>query len=105
MSVLEIELEEGKDLTSKKLGFFAYGSGSKSKVFQGTLQPEWKTIVERFKMFNDLENRQSIQKDVYHNLHVGKMANSHLEPKEEFVLSSIGESGVTEGARYYDWID
>jgi hydroxymethylglutaryl-CoA synthase len=104
MSVLEAELQEDKDLSNKKLGFFAYGSGSKSKVFQGTVQPGWKTIVERFNMFKNLEKRQSIEKDIYHNLHVGKMENSHIEPKEEFVLSSIGESGVTEGARYYDWI-
>ncbi len=105
MSILELELEEGKDLSNKKLGFFAYGSGSKSKVFQGTVQSGWKTITEQFKMFKNLEKRQSIEKDIYYNLHVGKMENSHLEPKKEFVLSSIGESGVTEGARYYDWID
>lgn len=105
MSVLETELEEGKDLSNKKLGFFAYGSGSKSKVFQGILQPNWKTIVERFNLFKNLEQRQSIEKEIYHNLHVGKMQNSYVEPKKEFVLSSIGESGVTEGARYYEWVN
>ena len=32
MSTLESDLQEGTDLTGKRIGFFAYGSGSKSKV-------------------------------------------------------------------------
>jgi hydroxymethylglutaryl-CoA synthase len=104
MSVLEVEWLGNQDLTDKKLGFFAYGSGSKSKVFQGTVQPTWKTIVERFHMFDILEQRQPIEKDIYHNLHIGRMKNSFLTPQNEFVLAEIGESGVTEGARYYDWV-
>ncbi len=103
MSTLESELQEGKDLTGKTLGFIGYGSGSKSKIFEAIVQPEWKTVVERFKLFDHLKNRKSIDYNSYHELHTGELCESVSAPQEEFALSEIGKSGVTEGARYYKW--
>ena len=43
------------DVSNEKFGFLAYGSGSKSKVFQGTIQPNWSAAVANVKLFETLE--------------------------------------------------
>lgn len=103
MSVLQTELNEKIDLGGQKLGFFAYGSGSKSKVFEATVQPEWQSIVAKFELFNNLEKRTAIDYSTYEQLHTGERAESVLSPTNEFSLKEIGTEGVTKGARYYEW--
>ena len=103
MSVLAAEYNEGVDLTGKKLGFLGYGSGSKSKVFEATVQAGWKELTERFHLFENLEKRQSIDAKLYYQLHTRELKESIRPPADEFALTNIGTSGVTEGARYYDW--
>ena len=51
MSCLEIKHAKGEELTNQKIGFCAYGSGSKSKVFEGIIQKDYAKVVDTFKIF------------------------------------------------------
>jgi hydroxymethylglutaryl-CoA synthase len=101
MSTLESDWKEGEDLNDAKFGFFGYGSGSKSKCFEGDLQPQWKEVVSNFNVFNRLEKRTAIDYATYENLHCGRQQESIVTPKDEFLIERIGTEGVREGARYY----
>ncbi|MEZ4988990.1 MAG: hydroxymethylglutaryl-CoA synthase [Saprospiraceae bacterium] len=102
MSTLEVGLLEEHDLDNGRLGFFGYGSGSKSKVFTGTLQAGWQQVVRGFRLFERLEQRQAIDYDTYEQLHRGELTESVLPPAETFFLKHVEtERGVREGARSY----
>ena len=45
LSTLSHFYDSNKDVSGAKFGFLAYGSGSKSKVFEGVIQPEWRAAV------------------------------------------------------------
>lgn len=103
MSILEIDLQEDADLRHTKIGFFAYGSGSKSKVFEGELQPQWKEIVRRFHLMERLKNRTEIDYEMYEALHRGQLEQSITSPKNTFVLQKIGEDPLMPGVRAYQY--
>lgn len=105
MSTLEIDLNEGIDLKGRKIGFCAYGSGSKSKVFQGIVQKDWIKIAEKFQLFSRLNNRTSIDSKTYEALHRGYQKQSVIKPSNEFVLEKIGGSENLEGHRRYNWVN
>ena len=104
MSSLEIDLQEDADLTHAKIGFFAYGSGSKSKVFEGELQPQWKEIVRRFNLMECLKNRKEISYETYEALHRGQLEQSVTSPKNTFVLQKIGKDPLMPGVRRYQYV-
>ena len=95
-----------KEITDMKFGFLAYGSGSKSKVFEGTIQPEWNSALANVALFETLENSFEIDFDTYEKLHKKEQKQSILEPKNEWILDRI-ETEISNliGARYYKWID
>jgi hydroxymethylglutaryl-CoA synthase len=104
MSCLESKLAKGEDLTNQKIGFCAYGSGSKSKVFEGIIQAQYKQVVEKFGLFSDLALRKSISLDVYEKLHDRQQTTPIEAHKENFVLKNIALEPVTlKGARFYGW--
>lgn len=105
LSTLEADSREGVDLEGKKLGFFAYGSGSKSKVFEGTVQNGWKEVASNLGILKKLDDRIRIDYTQYQNLHTGYAKSSLSQQKQTFKLKSIGSGGVNEGARYYEWED
>jgi len=105
MSTLESDFADNSDITGHKYGFFGYGSGSKSKVFQATLAPQWREVVADFKIFDTLDNRTAIDYATYERLHRGQQQHSVLLPEEEFVINKIGTEGTKLGARYYQWMD
>ncbi|MEM1327837.1 MAG: hydroxymethylglutaryl-CoA synthase [Bacteroidota bacterium] len=102
MSSLNADWEENANLEGKKLGFFGYGSGSKSKVFEAEVQPQWKEVVEGFALTQKLDDRVQIDYDTYENLHRKRLQKSVSQSNGAFALSEIGEEGVTLGARYYE---
>lgn len=104
LSTLEMDYSEGNDLLGKKLGFIAYGSGSKSKVFEGVIQSGWKEVVGQFKIKEKLEARTAIDYKTYEGLHTGYAKDSFIQAKGAFKLTSIGTEGVLEGARYYEFV-
>ncbi|MCB0547156.1 MAG: hypothetical protein KDD19_06170 [Phaeodactylibacter sp.] len=106
MGSLEVAIEEGRELEGSRFGFFAYGSGSKSKVFEGELQPGWKVVVQQFRLAERLARRTAIDYYTYEQLHRGQAAESALSPQGEFFLKEVcREKGVREGARTYGWKD
>ncbi|MFM2009899.1 MAG: hypothetical protein RLZZ479_289 [Bacteroidota bacterium] len=95
-----------KDISGKKFGFLAYGSGSKSKVFEGTIQADWELAVAKAQLFETLEQSHEIDFTTYEKLHKKEQKQSVKTPKSEWVLDRIeNENPNLIGARYYKWID
>ena len=104
MSTLEADLDDNIQLEGQDFGFFAYGSGAKSKVFEGEIQKEWKEVVSRFQLMNQLETRTVIDYPTYEMLHRGRATASVLEIRDEFSIQSVREErDDQEGARSYQW--
>jgi hydroxymethylglutaryl-CoA synthase len=94
------------DIANEKFGFLAYGSGSKSKVFEGTIQPNWAAAVANINLFETLENSCEIGFESYEKLHKKEQKQSIQSPKSEWILDKIeNENPNLIGARYYKWID
>lgn len=94
------------DVSNEKFGFLAYGSGSKSKVFEGTIQPNWSAAVANVNLFETLENSFEIGFETYEKLHKKEQKQSIQFPKNEWILDKIeNQNPNLIGARYYKWID
>lgn len=101
LSGLTVLATQEADLVNEKIGFIAYGSGSKSKVFEGTLQSDWKTQIAKVNLFSYLENRKEIDFVTYEQLHKKELSTAVGQP-QGFILDSIEkENPVLIGARYY----
>lgn len=106
MSALFISLQNNVELAGKKVGFLSYGSGSKAKVFQGEIAPDWKDIVLKWNLFERLENRVAINFETYQKLHKKFLTEPIEKGKEKFVLHGIEEEKTEQlGARYYRFLD
>jgi hydroxymethylglutaryl-CoA synthase len=94
------------EVSDKKFGFLAYGSGSKSKVFEGTIQSDWKSAIANVNLFETLKKSIEIDFEIYEKLHKKEQKESVQEPKNEWILDRI-ETEIPNllGARYYKWID
>ena len=104
MSTLEAAVERGTN-DGDRLCFFAYGSGSKSKVFTATLQADWKTVVAGFELGSRLDHRQAIDYATYELLHRGALTRN-VAPSDggTFFLADVhDERDDTEGARHYGY--
>jgi hydroxymethylglutaryl-CoA synthase len=106
LSTLAHFYDTKKEIASEKFGFLAYGSGSKSKVFEGTIQPEWKSAIANATLFETLEKSFEIDFETYEKLHKKEQKQSIQKPKNEWVLDRI-ETEIPNliGARYYKWVD
>lgn len=106
LSTLAHFYDTKKEISNSKFGFLAYGSGSKSKVFEGTIQPEWKLAIAGVKLFETLEKSFEIDFDTYNKLHKKEQKISIRTPKNEWVLDRIeNEIPNLMGSRYYKWVD
>lgn len=106
LSTLAHFYDSKNDVSGKKFGFLAYGSGSKSKVFEGTIQPDWKTAVAAVNLFETLEKSFEIGFETYEKLHKKEQKQSIQLPKNEWILDRIEtESPNLIGARYYKWVN
>jgi hydroxymethylglutaryl-CoA synthase len=95
-----------KDISGHKFGFLAYGSGSKSKVFEGTIQNDWKDSIAKVKLFETLKESFEIDFETYEKLHKKEQKQAVLTSKNEWILDRIEkENPNLIGARYYKWID
>lgn len=105
LSALCYHAKQNTPLENKKVGFIAYGSGSKSKVFEATVCENWKSVIIQINLFETLENNHSIDFETYEKLHKKELQHSVLAPKNEFVLASIEKDNpVLVGARYYEFV-
>lgn len=106
LSTLAHFYDSKKEIKGKKFGFLAYGSGSKSKVFEGTIQPEWQLAMSKVKLFETLKESQEIDFETYEKLHKKEQKANIKKPENEWVLDRIEKEIPTlVGARYYKWID
>lgn len=104
LSALQVSYNENEDLSGKEIGFLAYGSGSKSKVFAGKISPEWKSVAEKWKLFESLKNRKQIDFETYERLHRKQLESSVNPNYKGFGLKFIEkENPVLKGARYYHY--
>ncbi|WP_264531565.1 hydroxymethylglutaryl-CoA synthase family protein [Flavobacterium sp. N502540] len=106
LSTLAHFYDTNKEIVGTQFGFLAYGSGSKSKVFEGTIQPQWKSALENVKLFENLKESTEIDFNTYESLHKKEQKQSVRTPKNEWILDRIEkEIPVLIGARYYKWVD
>jgi len=102
MSSLEADLADGTALEGAVFGFFAYGSGSKSKVFEAAVQPGWKEVVQQFQTNQKLEQRTVLDYATYEAIHRGRLVDSVAPVQGSFYLADIETTpGVRQGARTY----
>lgn len=102
LSALQVSYNNGEELQDQKIGFFAYGSGSKSKVFVGKIGNNWKEVVSKWNIFENLKNRTQIDFATYEKLHRKQLAESVNPNYKGFGLVSIEEENpVLVGARNY----
>lgn len=101
LSLLVKAAAADEDLTGKNIGFFAYGSGSKSKVLEAEVQVEWKQALHGIKLFEDLDARHALTFEQYEAWHTKKQKTAFVQDGQPR-LNYIGEEGVTLGYRYYE---
>ena len=105
LSTLCYHFQNETEIQDKKFGFIAYGSGSKSKVFEAQVEANWKSAIEKVNLFETLDNSTEIDFGTYISLHKKERNHSVLQPKNEFVLDFIEkENLVLVGARYYKFV-
>lgn len=104
LSGLQISFNENEELTGQEIGFLGYGSGSKSKVFAGKISENWKNVVEKWNLFENLSERLAIDFDTYEKLHRKQLEYSVNPDYSGFGLESVEhENPVLLGARYYGY--
>ena len=89
-----------EELIGKNFGFISYGSGSKSKTFEGIIQSDWKNKIKDLDMIAALENRTFIDFETYEKLH-NSLLSSPIKNNNNFTLESISKEPNKEGFRYY----
>ena len=90
-SSLEYEHRKGVDLAGKRIGFGSYGSGSSAMVFSGFVLEDYKEVLSRMHLDEDMRNRRKLTLEEYETLHRGQLSTGQpiLDGKGEFTLSSI----------------
>lgn len=101
LSALQVSADTNEELNGKTVGFIAYGSGSKSKVFQGQISEGWKNVMNKMDLFNYLNEREAISFEQYQDLH-NKNLKTSINASKGFALDRI-ETKIPDlkGARYY----
>lgn len=101
LSALQVSADSNEELNGKTVGFIAYGSGSKSKVFQGQIGEGWKNVMNKMDLFTYLNKREAISFEQYQDLH-NKNLKTSINDSKGFALDRIEtEIPDLKGARYY----
>lgn len=104
ISTLEADLADGNELEGESIGFFAYGSGSKSKVFSGRIASGWREITGRLGLMQRLQMRTPIEYDTYEQMHRRLLSDNISHTAGAFFLADIhDEPGDEYGARTYGY--
>ena len=100
LSYLSVALNDNKDISGQKVGFISYGSGSKSKIFQGVISPNWNFKLKKVHLFQSLNNRSEIKVSEYEELHTSKRTTPILEGSN-IALDYIETDETNYGLRRY----
>jgi hydroxymethylglutaryl-CoA synthase len=104
LSTFCYHFQQQTDLATKTMGFIAYGSGSKAKVFEATVAEGWELQIEKAPLFETLSQRTALDFATYEKLHKKELKVAVLPPANEFYLDFIEkENPVLVGARYYKY--
>ena len=98
--IQQTALDKDTAITGHRVGFVSYGSGSKSKVFEGTIAKDWKSRVSHLQLFRRLDERKAIDFATYEKLHSNKCA-SPVGKVEGFRLEDAGNLYPAMGIRKY----
>ncbi len=93
-------LENGDHQPGESILFFAYGSGSKSKVFSAKLGDQFNERVMKWKTAEQLEQRKAISFDDYIALRTTLM-NKAIEQRSGFMQISSGSGELNRFSREY----
>jgi len=100
LSALADAAAKGKPLEGDTIGFIAYGSGSKSKVFEGTIQDQWKEKITQVALFAELDQREAIDVATYEALH-GFKTTAPVSKAHKIRLDYIEKEPTNYGLRRY----
>ena len=100
LSMLSVSFNEERDISNDTVGFIAYGSGSKSKVFEAKIESSWKSRIASLKLFETLNNRFPIDIETYEKLHNNAL-NEHIEARGQVLVSHIATEENKKGLRLY----
>ena len=101
ISLLSSALEKGEDIKNAKIGFLSYGSGSKAKIFEGTLESQWEETIKELDLFSKLNNRIKIDIDSYERLHNNESVSPLDSASSSIKLDKIESSELIAGLRKY----
>ena len=101
LSSLSVKAENTSNLKGKKIGFISYGSGSKSKIFEGTVESNWLTKIKSINLFENLNSRKKISVEIYEKLHRRKISSNINNNEGVIKLRNIESGEFTEGLRSY----
>jgi hydroxymethylglutaryl-CoA synthase len=100
LSMLSYSFNQKTDITNNKIGFIAYGSGSKSKIFEGVVCEGWERKIKDVQLFEYLNSRTAINEVQYKELHTGAASNC-LSNSKAVKLTKIERSENILGLRRY----
>lgn len=100
LSYLCNSFNTNNDIVNTKIGFIAYGSGSKSKVFEGKVNKNWASKVAHIKLFEYLNERIAISVDTYEKVHRSKIQQP-IDNAERVSLDYIEKEDTNYGLRRY----
>lgn len=100
VSMLRAEYEAGMDMSGRTIGCFAYGSGSKGKVFTLSVEPSWGLPVAGCDIFAYLASRRKVDFGTYEKLHSG-LLTSPLADGKRVALAGVSREPLSEGLRKY----
>jgi len=104
--VSELYYKKDKLKPGDTFGFIAYGSGSKSKVFEGQLVEGFSEVTETLNLEEAFNACRAIDFETYEALHKKARPNPVVLPKSEFVLKQIdGDNSPLAGRRFYEFVD
>lgn len=85
----------------KTIGFIGYGSGSKSKAFQGNLVENWQEHFDVQSIMENFEDLVEIDFETYEKLHKNQLTQPLVKDKRFSIEKIEAENPVLVGARYY----
>ena len=88
LSTLCDAADKGHNIEGHTIGFMGYGSGSKAKVFQGTVEKGWDKVAQ-LDLFSTLENRTAVSFETYENWHNERLESAISTNKKGFVFTGL----------------
>lgn len=105
LSMFTVAKETNENLTNANIAFLGYGSGSKSKVFKGTVNENYLEGLKSVgNIFESLNNRKQITFGTYVSHHKGEIHSPMAESYGFRLRNIVGEESPTQlGYRYYQF--